>query len=74
MKRICPLLLAALLAILSACGAGEPETAAYAPAESERLVIYTAHKEEVYWPIVQEFERRTGIWVDVVAGGTNELL
>ena len=74
MKRICPLLLAALLAILSACGAGEPETAAYAPAESERLVIYTAHKEEVYWPVVQEFERRTGIWVDVVAGGTNELL
>lgn len=73
MKRIC-LLLAALLAVLTACGAEEPETAAYAPAESERLVIYTSHKEEVYWPIVLEFEQRTGIWVDVVAGGTNELL
>ena len=74
MKRICPLLLAALLAVLTACGAEEPETAAYAPAESERLVIYTSHKEEGYWPIVLEFEQRTGIWVDVVAGGTNELL
>lgn len=75
MKRICPLLLAALLlAGAAACGAKEPETAAYAPQESERLVIYTSHKEEVYWPVVQEFERRTGIWVDVVAGGTNELL
>ena len=67
------LLLAAVLA-LSGCGAEEPETAAYAPPEEARLVIYTAHKEEVYWPIVQEFEERTGIWVDVVGGGTNELL
>ena len=68
------LLAALLLAGLTACGAEEPETAAYAPAESRRLVIYTAHKEEVYQPIVKEFEQRTGIWVDVVAGGTNELL
>ena len=37
-------------------------------------MIYTSHKEEAYWPIVKEFEERTGIWVDVVAGGTNELL
>lgn len=44
------------------------------PAEEERLVIYTSHKEEVWWPIVKEFEERTGIWVDVVEGGTNELL
>lgn len=28
-----------------------------------RLVVYTAHKEEVYQPIVEEFERRTGVWV-----------
>lgn len=74
MKRYGLPLLALLLAVLTACGAKAPETAACAPAEEERLVIYTAHKEEVYWPIVQEFERRTGIWVDVVAGGTNELL
>ena len=68
-----PLLLAAIL-LLSGCGAEPPETAAYAPPEEARLVIYTSHKEEVYQPIVKEFEQRTGIWVDVVAGGTNELL
>ena len=62
------------LLLLAGCGAEAPETAAYAPAEEDRLVIYTSHKEEVYWPIVKEFEERTGIWVDVVAGGTNELL
>lgn len=73
-KRYALAPLAVLLAALTACGEKAPETAAFAPAEEERLVIYTAHKEEVYWPVVQEFERRTGIWVDVVAGGTNELL
>ncbi len=46
----------------------------YAPEESNRLVIYTSHKEEVYSPIIEEFEERTGIWVEVVTGGTNELL
>ena len=37
-------------------------------------MVYTSHKEEVYWPIIQEFEARTGIWVEVEAGGTSELL
>ena len=45
-----------------------------APAEEERLIIYTSHKEEVWQPLVREFEERTGIWTEVVQGGTNELL
>jgi len=74
MKKICGLLLAAAL-LLTGCAAGRrEEDAAFAPAEDRRLTVYTSHKEEVYWPIVKEFEERTGIWVDVVAGGTNELL
>lgn len=71
-KRLAAALCALL--VLTGCGPAAPETAAYAPAEEERLVIYTSHKEEVYRPIVKEFEQRTGIWVDVVTGGTNELL
>lgn len=67
------LLAAALL--LSGCAAGRrEEAAACAPPEERKLTVYTSHKEEVYWPIVKEFEERTGIWVDVVTGGTNELL
>lgn len=27
-----------------------------APDETERLVVYTSHKEEVYQPIVEEFD------------------
>ena len=72
--RLAALALAAGLT-LTGCGAQEngvpPE---FIPEEGERLVVYTSHKEEVYWPIVKEFEERTGIWVEVVPGGTNELL
>ncbi len=64
-----------LAVLLSACGSSpDPVMEALAPAEEERLVVYTSHKEEVYGPIVKEFEERTGIWVEVVTGGTNELL
>ena len=70
-KWILFLLLAALF--LSACQKTE-RTTEYTPDESMRLTIYTSHKEEVYMPIVREFEERTGIWVDVITGGTNELL
>ena len=61
---------------LSGCDAPQKEETPveYAPSEDRTLVIYTSHKEEVYRPIVEEFEERTGIWVDVVSGGTGELL
>lgn len=73
MKRILALLLPVLL--LAGCaGQSGQESPDYAPEEENRLVIYTSHKEEVYSPIVKEFEERTGIWVQVVTGGTTELL
>ena len=61
--------------LLSSCGrrvrGGElPD----APKEEKRLILYTSHKEELWKPIVKEFEERTGIWVEVVSGGTNLLL
>lgn len=68
------LLLALLLPLLAGCGAKQPEPLACTPGQEQRLVVYTSHKEEVYTPIIREFEERTGIWVDVVSGGTNELL
>lgn len=64
------------LVALPGCGAGKDDerSVEYAPKEERELVIYTSHKEEVYRPIIEEFEERTGIWVDVVSGGSNELL
>lgn len=42
--------------------------------EDKKLIVYTSHKEEVYGPIISEFEERTGIWTEVRAGGSTELL
>lgn len=56
------------------CGNVVKEKSEFAPEDEKRLTIYTSHKVEVYGPIIKEFEEQTGIWVDVTAGGTNELL
>ena len=51
-----------LLAALGGCAGGEAHPSPdFAPEEGGRLVVYTSHKEEVWWPIVKEFEERTGI-------------
>lgn len=74
MKKLTVALLVCLLLLPGCSAAREDPAASFAPPEENRLVIYTSHKEEVYWPIIKEFEERTGIWVEVVSGGTNELL
>ena len=60
MRRIFPLLLILLLL----CGCGGNRDAA-APEDADRLVIFTARSAAVYDDAVREFERRTGIWVEV---------
>lgn len=67
-------LLLFLLLLLTGCGGTQTAPLSCTPPESQRLVVYTSHKEDVYTPIIREFEERTGIWVEVVTGGTNELL
>ncbi len=42
--------------------------------EEEQLIVYTSHKKEVYLPIITEFENRTGIMVEIHAGGTAEMM
>lgn len=74
MKRL-PAAVLLLLLLLSGCGGTEgADMSFFAPAEEERLVIYTSHPASLYEPIVKEFEERTGIWVQVEAGGTAALL
>ena len=62
-------ILTAAALLLSGCSAGGSQSGPppFAPAEEDRLVVYTSHKEEVWQPIVREFESRTGIWVDAVS-------
>ena len=47
---------------------------AYNVPEEKQLIVYSSHKEEVYLPIIMEFEDRTGIWVEIHEGGTTEIL
>ena len=75
MKRIrCICVLLAFCLLLAGCGARTHDLRAYAPAPQERLTVCTSHKEAVYGPIIAEFQERPGIWVEVVTGGTEELL
>ena len=71
MKRFLTILL--IFALLLG-GCTQKQAQDFGPENGDTLVIYTSHKKEVWWPIVKEFESRTGIWVRVVEGGTNELL
>ena len=64
----------ALLLCLTLVGCADARQAREAVPEEKRLVVYTSHKADVYPAIIEEFERRTGIWVQVETGGTNELL
>lgn len=72
MGRIIPLLLSLLLL----CGCA-PDSGSRAPApdDADRLVIFTASSAAVYDDAVREFERRTGVWVEVrTADGVLPLL
>lgn len=66
------LVLAMMVCALAGCSQIDDESASIS--EDKKLVIYTAHKEKIYKPIIKEFERRTGIWVEVRTGETKAIL
>ncbi len=65
--------------LLSACAGAERQqevealSQKYAVPDEKQLIVYTSHKEEVYFPIIREFEERTGIWVELHTGGTTQM-
>lgn len=62
------LLLAGMLVLtlaLAGCAGGR---------QPQRLTLYTSFGADLYTPLVEAFEAQTGIEVDVVFGGTGELL
>ena len=66
--------------LLSSCAGSERKQAIeelskrYNVPQEKQLIVYTSHKEEVYLPIIREFENRTGIWVELHTGGTAQML
>ena len=68
-------LLLSILFFLTGCGRIDAQDSSrFAPEDADRLVIFTSHKEKIYEPIIEEFEQRTGIWVELETGGTGTLL
>lgn len=61
------------MGLVAGCNKESSDVSTYDIPESQKLVVYTSHKEEVYDPIIKEFEERTGIFVEVKQGGTLEL-
>ena len=68
----CLFAVAIILGLAGCVGKTACSEPAFSPKET--LVIYTSLTEEVYAPIVKEFEEQTGIWVTVETGGSNELM
>lgn len=62
-----------LSVLLSGCRENNADVVQLADYDG-KLIIYTAHKEEIYKPIIREFEERSGIRVEIVSGGTNQML
>ena len=76
-RNVWALFLGIAVAAMSAAGCSTGVSSGQGPervSSEKRLTVYTSHKQEVYAPIIKEFEERTGIWVEVVPGGTTELL
>ena len=79
MKKLMALVLALTLVLaLAACG--QTSTPAEGgdttvPAEGEQtLIVYTARSESLNNAVIENFEADTGIHVEVVTGGTGEVL
>lgn len=63
---------AVLAIVLLGCGVGGDKDSAVT--EENRIVIYSPHPQAFINPLVSEFEKDSGIKVDVVTAGTGELL
>lgn len=74
MKRVLAVLLGAvcLAALLTGCGGDDK--AASADQKTDKLVVYCPHPLVFIEPLTKEFEKETGIKVEVIATGTGELL
>lgn len=79
------MLVGLLALVIAACGQEDGKTATEDKSEtttetktetkkSTKVTVYSPHQAEIINPIVKEFQDRTKIEVELVTGGTGELL
>ena len=75
LKKMFAVLAASLMlgGALTGCGGGGGEKKA-ASGDDNQLVIYCPHPLTFINPLVEEFEKQSGVKVEVIAAGTGELL
>ena len=77
-KKLMASLLGAAMITMSfaGCGGGDQQAASSGSGGSDEdtLVVYCPHPLAFINPLVEEFEKQSGVKVDVVAAGTGELL
>ena len=75
LKKMVAVLAASLMlgGALTGCGGGGGEKKA-ASADDNSLVVYCPHPLTFINPLVEEFEKQSGVKVEVIAAGTGELL
>lgn len=74
-------LVLALTVVLTACGGAKTETPKAGPTEapkaeapaSKELVIYSGRNEKLMQPVIEAFEKQTGVKVSLKAAGATEL-
>lgn len=72
-KKLCALMLAGAMLTVAGCGGGEKK--AEAPKTDEKvLTVYSARSESLNNAVIQNFEKDTGIKVNVVIAGTGEVV
>lgn len=77
MKRVLSILAFLVCAslLITGCGGDNQGAKADTPKEkSDKLVVYCPHPLAFINPLVQEFEKQSGVKVEVIAAGTGELL
>lgn len=73
MKKLLSLALIGLLIFtMAACGNKGEKTGG--KSKSNKVTVYSPHQAEIINPIIKEFQDRTKIEVELVTGGTGELL
>lgn len=73
-RRLLPALLCAALLSTAACGSGpSQEEQVAAAAEAGELIVYSGRNEKLIGPLLEQFEKDTGIAVTARYGGSAEL-
>lgn len=74
-KKICALFMMGALVAMAGCGGGGDKKAAAPKADAAKvLTVYTARSESLNNAVIKNFEKDTGIKVNVVVAGTGEVV